>query len=110
MVCTYGKEGACAAAQVEQLVMSSVQKPKSAADFDRMIKDAGKVPVQVKFVLSGCEECDSVAYASEDVASSVDSIDMKFIEADIDLVGEVRYRYEVNEVPSFLVLYEGREI
>lgn len=87
-----------------------MQKPQSAEEFDEMIASAGDVPVQVKFTMNDCEACDYCEESSESISASVDSSSMQFIEANINLVGEVRYRYDINAVPTFIVVQKGREI
>jgi len=111
MVSQYGDNQDSSAAQLAQLRESTMmQHPQSADEFDEMIAAAGDLPVQVKFTMNDCDACDYCDGSSNEIAASVDGGDMQFIEANINLVGEVRYRYNINAVPTFVVVQKGREI
>lgn len=64
----------------------------------------------IDFWAPWCGPCKTVAPMFEAIGSTYEGTDVKFLKADVDVCQELRTKFSIRNVPTFIVLKDGVEV
>jgi thioredoxin 1 len=78
--------------------------PSNIKEFNEALVESGQKPVVVDFYATWCGPCKMIAPFFDSLDKKYNSA-ITFIKIDVDIVGDVAEKYDVNSLPTFMVFW-----